>query len=107
MGRGIDSLLRWLTRSGMRRAMSGEHWAWFVVGGAAFFLRRARRRDDRAAQIHLRSGDRYVIEVHDGAGGGNRRGQRRRGRRPQGSAGTPQRVIWRGERITAAADRPE
>jgi hypothetical protein len=107
VGRGIDSLLRWLTRSGMRRAMSGEHWAWFAVGGAAFFLRRARRRDHGAARIHLRSGDRYVIEVHDGAGRGSGRGLRRQGDQPGGRGGPAPQVVWQGERITTSPDRSE
>lgn len=108
MGRSIDSLLRWLTRAGMRRALSGEHWTWFAVGSAAFFLRRARRREDRAARIHLRSRDRYVIEVHEsGAVRDNGRGRRGQDGRREVRGGPTPKVTWRGERITTAGARPD
>lgn len=104
MGRGIDALLRRLARSGLRRGMSGEHWAWLVIGGAAFLLRRARRPGDKAAKVHLRSGERYVIEVRGGATGRRRTGggSGRRERRDDAR----HRVIWQGDRITTTTDRP-
>ncbi|MGH8981263.1 MAG: hypothetical protein ACRDWE_09625, partial [Acidimicrobiales bacterium] len=91
MGRGIDSLLRRLAKSGLRRAMAGEHWAWFLLAGGAYLLRRVRQSDDKAAKIHLRSGDRYVIEVHEGA---SRRGE---GRATARDTRRP-RVVWHGAR---------
>lgn len=105
MGRGIDALLRRLYRSGLRRGMSGEHWAWFVLAGAAYLLKRARQPDGKAARIHLRSGDRYVIEVSDASG--------RHGRRESGESGARRdrgvrpRVVWHGERVTTAVDHAE
>ena len=63
----MDSLLRALTRAAFRRGMSGQHWTWFVLAGAAFVLRRARRPDDLATTIDLAPGDRYLLSLHDPA----------------------------------------
>jgi hypothetical protein len=63
VGRLIDALLRRATRTGMRRGLSGEHWAWFLIAAAAYVLRRARRPDERTERIDLRPGERYVVTL--------------------------------------------
>lgn len=63
MGRLIDSLLRRATRTGLRRGLGGEHWAWLVVAGAAYMLQRARRPDTRTEQIDIRPGERYLVSL--------------------------------------------
>lgn len=92
MGRVVDALLRRAKRAGFRRALSGEHWAWFLVAGAAWLLDRARQPDDPSAKIDLRPGDRYVVTVvpggkHAGPQAG-RRGRRERERMEGGRPGT-------------------
>lgn len=47
----------------MRRGLGGEHWAWFVIAGAAYLLRRARRPDERVEQIDLKPGERYLVSL--------------------------------------------
>lgn len=77
MGRAIDALLRKLTRTGFRRALGGEHWAWFVVAGAAYMLRRARRPSDDVARLDLADlepGQGYEVRL---VRPGSRRGRRR------------------------------
>ena len=59
----MDALLRRLARTGFRRAVAGEHWAWWVIAGAAFVLRRARQRDVPTTTINLRHGERWVVQV--------------------------------------------
>ncbi|MGH9109990.1 MAG: hypothetical protein ACRDY3_11100 [Acidimicrobiales bacterium] len=59
----MDALLRWLGRSGLRRGLSGGHWAWLVVAGASFLLRRTRRPDDASATINLAPGERYLVRL--------------------------------------------
>lgn len=61
----MDALLRRLARTGFRRGLSGEHWAWFVLAGSAFLLRRARRRDDLVTSVELHPGERYLLTLHD------------------------------------------
>jgi hypothetical protein len=60
----VDRLLRRLSRTGLRRALAGEHWAWFVIAGAAFLLRRSRVRDDKVTTLDLHPGERYLVSVH-------------------------------------------
>jgi hypothetical protein len=60
----MDLLLRRLIRSAARRGMSGEHWAWFVIAGAALVLRRARRRQDPLVySSRVAPGDRLLVSV--------------------------------------------
>ena len=77
----MDALLRRLARAGFRRGLAGEHWAWLLLAGAAYVLRRARRPSQRAARIRLRGGDRYLVTLTPGGG-------RRRARALGGDAGT-------------------
>lgn len=63
MGRLVDKFLRWATRTGVRRGFGGEHWAWLVIAGAAYVLRRARRPDERVERIDLRPGERYLVTL--------------------------------------------
>lgn len=67
-GRLTDAFLRRATRTGLRRGLGGEHWAWLVVAGAAYVLRRARRPDERVEQIDLQPGDRYLVTLQPGTG---------------------------------------
>lgn len=74
MGGLVDALLRRATRSGFRRGLAGEHWAWLVIAVAAYALRRARRTEESAARLRLRPGDRYLVTLlaagaHPDAGG--------------------------------------
>lgn len=60
----MDRLLRRLSRTGFRHGMAGEHWAWFVLGAAAFLLRRARRaEDDLVLSRRLEPGERYLVTL--------------------------------------------
>ena len=61
----MDSLLRRLGRSGLRRGLRGEHWAWFALALAAYVLRRARRPDDDAVRLSVRAGERYEVLLSD------------------------------------------
>jgi hypothetical protein len=61
----VDRLLRRLSRTGLRRAMAGEHWAWVVIAAAAFILRRARSREDRVTSIDLHPGESYLVSLHE------------------------------------------
>lgn len=64
----MNSLLRRLTRTGIRRAMGGETWAWLVVAAAAYLLRRARRQRgpetitlERGQVLYVGSGAELVV----------------------------------------------
>jgi hypothetical protein len=60
----VDRLLRRLARSGFRRGMDGEHWAWFVIALSAFALRRARRaRDAPILSVPIKPGERFVVSL--------------------------------------------
>jgi MYXO-CTERM domain-containing protein len=59
----VDSLLRRIARSGFRRVMGGEHWAWGALALAAFVLRRARRPVDDTVSVRVRRGERYVVSL--------------------------------------------
>jgi hypothetical protein len=61
----VDAILRRISRAGLRRGMSGEHWAWFALALAAFALRRARRPSEDVTTLELRAGERYVVTLSD------------------------------------------
>lgn len=63
MGSLIDALLRWATRSGLRRGLAGEHWAWLVIGITAYALQRSRRPSEHVERLRLRPGDRYLVRL--------------------------------------------
>lgn len=91
----MDALLRRLTRIGLRRGLSGEHWAWLLLAGAAFLLRRTREEEGPATTLELAPGERYLVRLVDPG----ERGRRRRvGRRRLGGAGPL------GEVVTAALE---
>lgn len=59
----MDALLRRLGRTGLRRGLTGEHWAWLVLAGAAYLLRRGRERPAASTTVDLTPGERYLIRV--------------------------------------------
>jgi len=59
----MDYLLRRLGRTGLRRGLAGEHWAWLAIGLAAFVLRRARRPDDDVVSIPIKQGERFLVSL--------------------------------------------
>ena len=60
----MDYLLRRLLRIATKRGMRGEHWAWFVLAGAAFLLRRARRQEDPLVfSKRMVPGDRLLVSI--------------------------------------------
>ncbi len=63
----IDALLRRVGRAGLRRGVSGEHWAWLAIALAAFVLRRARRPVDDSVVLPIRAGESYQIHLADPA----------------------------------------
>jgi hypothetical protein len=82
VGRIIDTLLRRLTRTGFRRGMGGDHWAWFVVAGAAYLLNRARQPSEDVARLDLADlepGQGYEVRLLRPARRQERRARRRAG----------------------------
>lgn len=70
----MDLLLRRLVRSGLRRGLAGEHWAWLVLALAAFVFRRARRPgDETVVSLPIRPGERYLVSLRDPVDGGGER----------------------------------
>ena len=65
----MDALLRRLARTAFRRGLAGEHWAWLLIAGAAYVLRRARRPSARTERIRLRAKDRYLVTLQPRGGG--------------------------------------
>jgi hypothetical protein len=63
----VDYLLWRLARSALRRARSGQHWAWWVVAGALFGIHRLRHRDTETRTLTVRPGDRFTLSVVDPA----------------------------------------
>lgn len=64
----MDALLRRLTRTGLRRALGGEHWAWLVLAGAAFVLRRGRKAEKPSTKLDLEPGQRYLVRLVEPGG---------------------------------------
>lgn len=62
----MDYLLRRLFGTGIRRGLAGGHWAWFVLAGAAFVLRRARRKEDPLVRrLSISPGQEVRIRLRD------------------------------------------
>lgn len=59
----MNALLKRLSRAGLRRGLAGEHWAWLVLAGAAYVLRRARRPERSVATLALEPGQRYLVRL--------------------------------------------
>lgn len=57
----MDSFLASLVRRAMGRGLRGAHPAWFVVGVAAWMLRRARSEAPARYRAELRPGERLLI----------------------------------------------
>jgi hypothetical protein len=86
----VDSLLRKLARTAFRRGMGGDHWAWFVIAGAAYLLNRARQPGDDVATLDLADlepGQGYEVRLVQPTRRRDRRG--RRDRRRSGDPGDP------------------
>lgn len=65
----VDTALRRLARSALRRGFSGEGVAWLALAGVAYVLQRARRPDDASVTMELRPGDRYLVSLVEPGGG--------------------------------------
>jgi hypothetical protein len=62
----VNWILRRLIRSGLRRGLGREHWAWLLVAFAALAMRRARRRPDPVAfSLPISIGDRLLVSLSD------------------------------------------
>lgn len=59
----MDALLRRLSRTGLRRGLGGEHWAWLLLAGAAYLLRRARRSEAASTTLALEPGHSYLVRL--------------------------------------------
>jgi hypothetical protein len=58
----METLLRRLSRAGLRRGLGGEGWAWLLLAASAFTLRRAMRESPATvAVLRVRPGDRFEI----------------------------------------------
>ena len=69
----MNYLLRRLQRIAARRGLRGEHWAWFVLAGAAFLLRRSQDRDDPiVASRRLLPGESILVTLRDPRAADNR-----------------------------------
>ena len=71
----MDALLRKLSRTGMRRGLGGEHWAWLLLAGAAYLLRRGRVRPEASATVDLKAGERYLVRLVPPSKGRGRKGR--------------------------------
>lgn len=71
----MDALLRRLSRTGLRRGLHGEHWAWLVLAGAAYLLRRGLERPEASATVDLTPGERYLVRLVPPAKGRGRKGR--------------------------------
>ena len=54
-------LLRYIQLRAFGRAFRGRHTAWFVVGAAAWMIKRAREREDVVFRTLLEPGQRLVV----------------------------------------------
>ena len=62
----MDRLLRRMLKAGLRRGMSERNWAWFVIAGCAFVLRRALSdRGGVVSSLTVAPGERVQISVWD------------------------------------------
>lgn len=59
----IDTALRKLMRSGLRRGLAGEGLAWLALAGAAYLLQRARRPEESKTTVDLQPGERYLVSL--------------------------------------------
>jgi len=61
----MDRLLRTLVSRSARRALSGHHWAWFVIAGSLYAVRILRNRETVHQKVKVRPGGRYRIKVEE------------------------------------------
>ncbi|MGH9088883.1 MAG: hypothetical protein ACRDYZ_12375 [Acidimicrobiales bacterium] len=59
----MDGLLKRLSRTAFRRGLAGEHWAWLVLAGATYLIRRARRSEGAATTLALEPEQRYLVRL--------------------------------------------
>jgi hypothetical protein len=60
----MESLLRRLARSGLRRGLGGDGWPWLLLAAAAYTLRRARQGPkETVAILRVQPGDRFEIRA--------------------------------------------
>jgi hypothetical protein len=62
----MDLFFRRLLRSAFRRGMADRNWAWFVIAGCVFVLRRTLS-DDRGlvSSVKIAPGEQVLISVRD------------------------------------------
>jgi hypothetical protein len=61
----MDTLLRRLLRTGLRRGLAGN-WAWFVAAACAFVLRRTLNdKGNLVTSLKIRPGEQVLISVRD------------------------------------------
>jgi hypothetical protein len=66
----MDAILRRLVRAAFRRGIAGN-WAWLVIAGAVFILRRALAdKGGTVTSLKLLPGEQVLISVRDGNGNG-------------------------------------
>lgn len=83
----MESLLGWLSRTGLRRGLGGEGWPWLLLAASAFVLRRARRSQvETIATLKVEPGDRFEIVALDR----RRRAARRRRKQRSGPVAAPE-----------------
>jgi hypothetical protein len=62
----MDTLLRRLLRSALRRGMADRNWAWFVIAASAFVLRRTLAdKGGVVSSLTLVPGEQVLISVRD------------------------------------------
>jgi hypothetical protein len=62
----VDIVLRKILRTALRHGVADQHWAWLVMGGCAFILRRSLRGNGAVvSSLHIAPGEQVMISVRD------------------------------------------
>ena len=62
----MDIILRRILRSGIRHGMADRNWAWLVIAGCAFILRRGLRGNAGVvSSFEIAPGEQVLISVRD------------------------------------------